>query len=96
MSYILIQHHLTDEDKEIILDCLKHDFPISMMVGNKADSVITCEHCKYRERVEANSRFTHEQYYCGWEYERCDPYEMTRNANDPNYFCGDAVRKEDK
>ena len=94
MSYILIEHNLTDEDKEIILDCLKHDFPISMMIG-KDDSVITCEHCKYRERVEGYARSTRNEYYCGYEYEHCDPYEMTRNANNPNYFCGDAVRKEE-
>lgn len=93
MSYIHIQHHLTDEDKETILNCLKNDFPFSMMIGVN-DSIITCEHCKYRERVEGNAMLTHQEYYCGYEYERCDPYEMTRNANDPNYFCADAKRRE--
>lgn len=94
MSYIHIQHYLTDEDKAIIIDCLKHDFPVSMMIGDKEQPVITCEHCKYRTRVEGYERFTRSQYYCGYEYERCDPYEMTRNANDPNYFCADAIRRE--
>lgn len=94
MAYINIEHYLTDEDKEIITKAMKYDFPISITIGKKEESVITCEHCKYRVRVEANSRFTHEQHYCGWEYERCDPYEMTRNANDPNYFCADAKRRE--
>lgn len=35
MSHIHIQHYLTDEDKEIIIDCLKHGFPISMIIGNE-------------------------------------------------------------
>ena len=30
MSYIHIEHYLTDEDKAIIMDALQHDFPISM------------------------------------------------------------------
>jgi len=93
MSSILIQPHFTDEDKEIILNGLRNDIPIWMMIG-KTESIVTCEHCKYREHVEGYARFTSAEYYCGYEYERCDPYEMTRNANDPNYFCADAKRRE--
>lgn len=94
MSYIHIEHYLTDEDKAIIMDALQHDCAFSMRIGKKDNPVITCEHCKYRERVEGYARFTRAEYYCGYEYERCDPYEMTRNANDPNYFCADAKRRE--
>lgn len=56
--------------------------------------IIRCKDCKYRERIEASGKFTRERYYCGYEYERCDPYEMTRTASDPDYFCGDAKRRE--
>lgn len=93
MSYIHIEHYLTAEDKAIIMDALQHDFPISMMIGKKEESVITCEHCKYRTH-RSDERFTLKEYYCGYEFGLCDPYEMTRNANDPNYFCADAKRKE--
>lgn len=94
MSHILIQHYLTDEDKEIIMDCLKYDFPLSMMIGNKDEHIVRCKDCRYRKAV-TNGRSTHEEYYCGFEYERCDPYEMTRNASDPNYFCADAKRRSE-
>lgn len=95
MSYILIQHNLTDEDKEIILNGLRNDFPISVMIGTKDEIIVRCKDCKYRLYAGGVEKSTRKEYYCGYEYDRCDPYEMTRNANDPNYFCGDAIRKED-
>lgn len=94
MSYIHIQHYLTDEDKAIIIDCLKHDFPVSIMIGNKEEPIVRCKDCKYRLYAGGVEKFTRKEYYCGYEYDRCDPYEMTRNANDPNYYCADAERRD--
>lgn len=93
MSHILIQHYLADEDKAIIIDCLKHDFPFSIMIGTESKPIVRCKDCKYRT-ARSDERFSLKEYYCGYEFELCDPYEMTRNAHDPNYFCADAVKKE--
>ena len=49
--------------------------------------IVRCKDCKYRR----NSR---QGWYCGYEYDRSDPYEMTRRADDENYYCADAERKE--
>lgn len=100
MSHIKIEHNLTEEDKAIIRQWLnRKTFPVSMTIGTEEQLtsvqpvVITCEHCKYRT-ARTDERFTHKEYYCGYEFGLCDPYEMTRNANDPNYFCADAKRRE--
>lgn len=52
-----------------------------------AVEVVRCKDCKYR-------RNSHLGWYCGYEYDRSDPYEMTRRADDENYYCADAERKE--
>lgn len=52
-----------------------------------AVEVVRCKDCAHRR----NSR---RGWYCGYEYDRSDPYEMTRRADDENYYCADAERKE--
>lgn len=93
-DFIKIDHKLTPDECEKLRKVFAYSHLV-LLPFEKPD-VITCEHCKYRERVEGYARFTRSQYYCGYEYERCDPYEMTRNANDPNYFCADAKRRTEE
>ena len=50
--------------------------------------IIRCLNCIHR-RKGSNG------YYCGYEFDRCDPYEMTRRADDPEYFCADAERNQE-
>lgn len=54
-----------------------------------AVEVVRCKDCKHRR----NSK---QGWYCGYEYDRSDPYEMTRRADDENYYCADAERKENE
>lgn len=51
------------------------------------DSVVRCKDCAHR-------RHSKQGWYCGYEYDRSDPYEMTRRADDENYYCADAERRE--
>lgn len=51
------------------------------------DPILRCKDCKYR-------RNSSQGWYCGYEYDSSDPYEMTRRADDENYYCADAERKE--
>ena len=52
-----------------------------------AVEVVRCKDCAYRRSSPLG-------WYCGYEYDRSDPYEMTRRADDENYYCADAERKE--
>ncbi len=70
MSYIHIQPKLMDEDKEIIINCLKHDFPFSMMIGtdnSSAQPEITAEKVK---------EFCEEQ---GWVVITKDEYQWLKS-----------------
>lgn len=66
MSHIHIQHYFTDEDKEIIIDCLEKGFPFSFMIGADNSSVqpeITekqvMEYCEKRSLVVIDSNLFH-------------------------------------
>lgn len=52
-------------------------------------TVIQCKDCRYRRKYPKG-------WYCGYEYDRSDPYEMTRRADDEHYYCADAERKEEE
>ena len=56
-------------------------------VPSETLDIIRCKDCKFRTQATNG-------YYCGYEFERCDSYEMTRNASDPNYFCADAEMRK--
>lgn len=66
MSYILIQHYLSDEDKEIITKCLQNDFSVSMMIGTEEDTIVpeitekqVKEYCEKRALVVISSDLYH-------------------------------------
>lgn len=69
----------------------KSRVPNNIFFGYGVDVVelVRCKDCEYR-------RHSSQGWYCGYEYDRSDPYEMTRRADDENYYCADAVRKEGK
>lgn len=55
----------------------------------KENTVIKCKDCRYRRKYPKG-------WYCGYEYDCSDPYKMTRRADDENYYCADAERKEEE
>ena len=63
------------------IDVIKH-------LPSAQPDIIRCLNCIHR-RKGSNG------YYCGYEFDRCDPYEMTRRADDPEYFCADAERNQE-
>lgn len=58
------------------------------MLEKQDEAIVRCKDCKYRRNSNLG-------WYCGYEYDRSDPYEMTRRADDENYYCADAERREE-
>jgi len=82
---------LTDEQMDLIMDYdLDHTSSIWFHTkhGKNVEFVkaIRCKDCKYREHYRESG------YMCGLD--TGDPYMTGRNAEDDDWFCADAERKE--
>ena len=73
--------------REVIMRLTTKPFEESMY-AEIVRELIRCKDCVFQRRTKDGAPF------CGYEADRCDPYEMTRSAKD-DYYCADAERGED-
>ena len=58
-----------------------------------AIEVVRCKDCKYRIPITTQAGYF--TYICAIEYELSDPYDLTRNVTDDNWYCADGEKKYD-
>lgn len=65
---------------------------LAMLEQTPTVEIIQCKDCKHRilNKLYSNRKF---KYYC--ILDTGDPWELGRNAEDDNWFCADAERRQD-
>ena len=64
---------------------------INALPSADVQPVVRCKDCKYR--IPITTRGGYFTYICAIEYEISDPYDLTRNVIDGNWYCADGERK---